>query len=355
LPALVEVQTLTDGGQTAADIAARLAAWLGEARRSLDLALYDVRLPGAFGDTVAGAIRAAAARGVEVRIAYNAEEPAEPLPPPPRTEPPILETLGVPIRGIPGRYDLMHHKFVVRDQAAVWSGSANWTTDSWEREENVIVTVDSPEIASCFSRDFDHLWSRREVEDSGKFDTSDHPVGQATVRPWFCPGRGPQLAHRIGEAIGVATRRVRIASPVITSAPILSTIAQELAEGRLDLAGVCDATQIDQVLYQWRQQGGQTGQVSWKKPVLERLIASGRFTGKRSTPWAPGTVHDFMHAKVTVADDTSFVGSFNLSRSGESNAENVLEIHDAALADRLAAYIDAVRERYPPLELSRRP
>jgi phosphatidylserine/phosphatidylglycerophosphate/cardiolipin synthase-like enzyme len=54
-----------------------------------------------------------------------------------------------------------------------------------------------------------------------------------------------------------------------------------------------------------------------------------------------------MHAKVVVADDTSFVGSFNLSRSGERNAENVLELRDAALADRLAGYIDAVRERYP--------
>ena len=36
-----------------------------------------------------------------------------------------------------------------------------------------------------------------------------------------------------------------------------------------------------------------------------------------------------MHAKVTVADDVVFVGSFNLSRSGEQNAENVLEIEDA--------------------------
>ena len=35
-----------------------------------------------------------------------------------------------------------------------------------------------------------------------------------------------------------------------------------------------------------------------------------------------------MHAKVVVADDVAFVGSFNFSRSGERNAENVLEIHD---------------------------
>src|SRR3954468_6119122 len=53
-----------------------------------------------------------------------------------------------------------------------------------------------------------------------------------------------------------------------------------------------------------------------------------------------------MHAKVTVADDVVFLGSFNLSHSGEMNAENVLEIADPALADRLAAQIDQWRERY---------
>ena len=56
-----------------------------------------------------------------------------------------------------------------------------------------------------------------------------------------------------------------------------------------------------------------------------------------------------MHAKVTVADDVVFIGSFNLSRSGEENAENVLEIADAALAERMAAFVDAVRARYPAI------
>ena len=63
-------------------------------------------------------------------------------------------------------------------------------------------------------------------------------------------------------------------------------------------------------------------------------------------------MHDFMHAKVTVCDDTLFVGSFNLSRSGEKNAENVLEIEDAGLADQCAAFIDAVRARYGPVKLT---
>ena len=55
-----------------------------------------------------------------------------------------------------------------------------------------------------------------------------------------------------------------------------------------------------------------------------------------------------MHAKVVVADDTSFIGSFNLSRSGERNAENVLEIRDRDVADRMAAYVDEIRALYPP-------
>ena len=92
-----------------------------------------------------------------------------------------------------------------------------------------------------------------------------------------------------------------------------------------------------------QRQWGPTGVRSWKLPLLLRVIGSGRFAGKRSTPWGPGTVHDYMHAKITVADDVVFLGSFNLSHSGEMNSENVLEIHDPALAERLAGYVDGVR------------
>jgi phosphatidylserine/phosphatidylglycerophosphate/cardiolipin synthase-like enzyme len=146
---VIEERTLVDGGQTAEAIAAALVAWLDAARHSLDVALYDVRLPGAVGDVVADSIRAAAARGVAVRIAFNedGDRTVKPLPPPPRTEPSLLEQLGVPLRAIPGDPDLMHHKYVVRDGGAVWTGSTNWTLDSWTREENVLLTVASEGVA----------------------------------------------------------------------------------------------------------------------------------------------------------------------------------------------------------------
>ena len=101
------------------------------------------------------------------------------------------------------------------------------------------------------------------------------------------------------------------------------------------------------MLGQWRANGN----VTWKMPSLKFLLDRASFSGKRSTPYAPGSVHDYMHAKVTVADDTVFIGSFNLSHSGEMNAENVLELEDPALAERMAGFIDSIRAKYPPLAL----
>src|SRR5829696_2385731 len=226
------VRTLVQGGQEAADVAGDLVAWLDDARESLDLALYDLRLPGPVGDQVGDALRAARDRGVQVRIAFNQDEPEpEPRPfepPPPRTEPTLLEQLGVPLRPIPGWRDLMHHKYVVRDGTAVWTGSTNWTLDSWTRQENVLATIDDPAIAAAYARDFGQLWDKGRIGKSGNFDAAG---------VWFTPGRGRELSHRIAKRIGAARRRVRIATPLLTAGPILGTLAEVIEEERVDVAG----------------------------------------------------------------------------------------------------------------------
>jgi phosphatidylserine/phosphatidylglycerophosphate/cardiolipin synthase-like enzyme len=297
---------------------------------------------------VLGALEAAVARGVQVRLAYNLDDDDRvPVPPPPRTRPDLVESLPFPTAPIPGAQDLMHHKYVVRDGETVWTGSTNWTSDSWTREENVILVARSRELAQRYSEDFEQLWTRRDVEKSGRVASTTIDVDGISVRPWFCPGHGEQLAHRIAKAIGTARRRIRIASPVISSGPILGTLAQVASDGVVDLAGVVDRTQVLDVIRQWHLNGN----APWKEPLLRTALTRAPFTGKHSTPYAPGRIHDYMHAKVTVTDDRVFLGSFNLSHSGEQNAENVLEIADASLADTLAAYIDTVRARYPGIEL----
>jgi phosphatidylserine/phosphatidylglycerophosphate/cardiolipin synthase-like enzyme len=53
-----------------------------------------------------------------------------------------------------------------------------------------------------------------------------------------------------------------------------------------------------------------------------------------------------MHNKVLVADDTVVTGSYNLSHSATENAENVLLIQDAELAERYSTSIDGLVHRY---------
>ena len=346
---MITCRTLSDGGQSSADVAGDIAAFVDAAEQSLDLALYDLNLGPEIENVVVGAITAAEERGVAVRLAYNVDHPNPiPVPPPPACVPEDVEALPVPTRAISGIPDLMHHKFAVRDGAAVLTGSTNWTSDSWTRQENVMLVVESAELAKAYTIAFGELWSGRPVMDAGRVEPRPVDVDGTEVRPWFCPGYGDALSHRVAKAIGRARRRVRICSPVISAAPVLATLAQVAAEGRIDVAGCVDATQVRQVHVQWAQM-----KVSaWKIPLLETILERAPFSGKDSTPWAPGSLHDFMHAKVTVADDVVFCGSFNLSRSGERNAEDMLEIHDAELAEQLAAFVDGVRERYPRFTLA---
>ena len=208
----------------------------------------------------------------------------------------------------------------------------------------MVAIVESAGVAADFQLDFEQLVCTESVAESGRVE----PRWRDGVRAWFTPQHGEDLSHRIAQAIAHARRRVRVCSPVITAPPVLAVLARTVAAGRIDVAGCVDETQVRGVAYQWGVEGK-----SWKLPLLAR-IAKGTFSAKPSTPYGTGTLHDFMHAKVTVVDDSIFLGSFNLSRSGERNAENVLEVEDETIANQLASFVDEVRARYPQLDLSAR-
>ncbi len=342
---------LVDGGQPAAEVARLLAGFLAEARRTIDMAVYDLVLAGEPEAIVTAALAGAIGRGVQVRLAYNQDHPRRPgLPPPPQQEvlgaPSIRELPGLQHRAIPGVPDLMHHKYAVVDGAQVWSGSTNWTNDSWTREENVIVTLRSEPLAAAFEADFEELWNDPVVADSGRRPPVWTALADGTeVRAYFTPGRAQKLVSEICQRIATARSRVRLCSPVLTSGPILGTLCDLVEHGlRADFRGVLDLTQMEEARANWRH----NQHAAWKLAAVDRVVAAIPFSAKRSTPWGQGSVHDFMHAKCVVCDDTVFVGSYNLSRSGETNAENVLEIKSPALADEFGDYIDRLANTYPP-------
>ncbi len=341
-----------------------LAAHAARARHSLDLAIYDLKLDDASGRLICAAVDRARARGVAVRLIFNQEHPrtrtravaATPeeelafpeLAFPAFVDRGLLRRLQVPSRAIHGVPALMHHKYAVADagrpEAAVWTGSANWTEHAWSREENVIVRVASDRLAAAYRENFEELWETRSVRRSGLRPPSPWvAVGPGhRVRAFFTPGQAGDLVREIVRLVEAARRRVRFCSPIVTSPPVLAARATAAGRPGLDLCGCVDATLMAGMVARWACAPSSR----WKLEAWEALRGRGRWGGKRSLPYGTGAVRDVMHAKCLVADDTVLVGSYNFSRAGERNAENVLEIEGRPLADRVAGFVERLSRRY---------
>lgn len=336
----LEAELLEAGDRTARDLADELCAWLGEARSSLDVAIYDFHAKAGASSRIADALEDASRRGVAVRVAFNMERRGEPAAPrPPQCSPEVIDGLDVPTRGVhSGQGALMHHKYAIRDGRSVWTGSLNWTDDAFELEENVILRVESPEVAVAFGQNFEQLWSKGTVEGSGGSSPSVAVAG-VTVQPFFSP-KGPSLAHLAAERLGHARHRIRVLTPVLTAGSILGTLAEIAPHQAFDFGGVVDLTQMREVHGQWAQVPSNR----WKIKAWANIAP--RMAGKHSTPYAEGAVHDYMHAKAVLADGTIVAGSYNLSKGGEDNAENVLVIKGGPLVEQLAEFADRVAARY---------
>jgi phosphatidylserine/phosphatidylglycerophosphate/cardiolipin synthase-like enzyme len=214
----------------------------------------------------------------------------------------------------------------------------NWTEDSFGLEENVLLIIHDERIAAEYARDFEELWRRGTVQSTGGIG-DEISVGGATVTVSFSPD-APSLASLAASVLAEGTHRVRILSPVMTSGAVLGTLAELAARPNFDLAGAYDRTQMEEVQRQWLT----VPTNRWKLEAWK--VIAPRLSGKRSTPYGPGAVHDYMHAKLIVANGHVLVGSYNLSRHGEKNAENVVHMRGGAWVDRFAAYAEQVALRY---------
>ena len=255
---MIRINLLQDGGQSAASVAGEIASFLSAAKQTLELALYDVHLESENAAPIRAALAEALARNVAVRLAYNVDfGKAIAVPPPPTAKPELVEALPVETRAIPGVPDLMHHKYVVRDGETV--------LDRLDQLDRRLLDARGEPDRDRPLEGARRPLPRRTSRSCGRGATSPAPATSTRprsrstaigVRPWFSPGHGEALAHRIARRLGQAKRRIRIASPVLTSGPILGTLAElstNNSQNRPDIAGVLDATQIAEVIGQWRE------------------------------------------------------------------------------------------------------
>ena len=341
---------LAEGEQSADDVMARLTTFIHAAKQTLAFAIYDMRFSDPLRAQLAAALRERAETGVEIHFCYDADKPPQPdlaagQDPAPAGTGAFVQSLGYPWRRIAGM-KLMHSKFVVRDQQAVWAGSANMTDDAFTLMENNIVEIDSQALANYYVQNFEDLWEKQNFEHTGDIHTESVPLTfsdqPAAARVMFSPGCGLEIDSEIARRVRVAQRRVRICSLLINSGTLIGELGNLLRRGRVAVDGIYDRTQMEQVYVQW--QG--VPQNRWKIGALKEIIVRAGLIGKDSTPYTPAGRHNFMHNKVLVIDNTVITGSYNFSRSAQFNAENILFIESAPLADVYSAYIDHLKSKY---------
>ena len=328
----------------------RLTRFIRGATRALDFAIYDMRFSDPLKAALASALRERAAGGVQIRICYDGDKPVRPNvaagqdPAPPGTGA-FVQSLGYPWRRIAGM-KLMHDKFIVRDGQSVWTGSTNMTDDAFTLMENNIVTIDSTPLAAYYAEEFKQLWEKENFDNTGDIRTVPTPVifadQSGSARVMFSPGLGQEIDSEIAQRVREAKRRVRICSLLINSGTLISELGNLLRRGTVKVDGIYDRTQMADVYRQWQEVPSNR----WKIGALQEIVARAGLVGKNSTPYTPTGAHDFMHNKVLVIDDTVITGSYNFSRSAEFNAENILFIESAPLAETYSGCIDHLIQKY---------
>lgn len=372
--AVTFLRDIDHGGKTSqpSAIAAQFVDFVSKATTSLHIAIYDFRLAPELGDGLIHALIDRANRGVDVKIAYDHTKPntrsadafiklgGDPAPKGTHlamakafkstkvqtkailTIPDALADSPVETDPIAGSH-LMHNKYIVRDvhspKAALLTGSANFTIDAWTHQENNVVQIDSPALASYYETDFQELWASGNISSTGVNDLGTVDVSGGSADVAFAPGEGNVIDAHIAQVIAAAKRRIQVASMVITSSRILGSLNEAIQQGQVqEFNGIYDATQMKHVLGMWAKTANPATQVF--NAIAKHMV------GKNSKPYDPNAVHNFMHNKVAVCDDAVVTGSFNFSGNATKNAENNLVIHDKALADQYSQYIDDLVKAY---------
>ena len=320
------------------DVAELFGTFIDGAKTSLDIAVYDLRLDGAPGERIAHAIKARTDAGVAVRVIHDPTTSGGDASPggdatvatvgavgKPAGGSAFLDRLaaaGATIKPVSGFKALMHNKYVIRDalspDAAVLTGSANLTNDAWGLQEANVVTLRSQDLSGVLRDRLPATVGAR--QDHALDRISRHrndPDRRRTGHGRLHAGESATIVHNVVNAIEIATRRVTIAAMVMSSGPILAAVCEAIDRG-VAVAGLFDGPQMDTVLHQWAAAG-----IAADKAALWHTVAA-HLARKDSIPYGPARPHNFMHAKLIVADNLVVTGSFNFSNHARDNAENTL-------------------------------
>ncbi len=291
----------------------KLTAFVNTARSSVDMAIYQLDLP-----NVTQALIEAQKRGATVRVATSIDIYNDPKENPSFKQ---LEKAGIKVVG--GNPNaIMHNKFVVVDEKAVWTGSWNFTTNDTYRYNNNGIAIQSSELAKNYTVTFEKMFQ------DAKFGRQRKPGGTTpkltingvTVENYFAPE--DKVAGKIILRLQRAQKTIDFMAYSFTDDNI-GKVVMERAQAGVKVRGVFETT------------GSET-----------RFSEYGRMKDARLDVWQDGNPY-LMHHKVFIVDEqTVILGSFNFSENADTeNDENVLIMDDPSLAQAFTAEFGRVYEQ----------
>ena len=295
--------TVNDPTQWQNSIEGRLIDHINAAKTSIHIASFEFDLT-----LVAEALIAAHNRGVDVRWVTDDESGLIADEEPGHGQFAMLKNAGIEVRS-DDRTALMHNKFWIFDNQAVWTGSTNITVNGIFEQDNNTIVIQSPALAVIYEREFQEMWdgqfgprSPSQLADQSAivngssvyviFTSEDHAIEEAII-----------------PLINTATSSIRFLAFSFTDYPLAAAMIARAQNG-VDVAGV------------YEKVGSDTDAAELKTFYCARVPV--RRDGN------PG----FMHNKVIVIDERYVItGSLNFSTNAEtSNDENVLIIENPDIA-----------------------
>lgn len=278
----------------------QLTAFINTARSSVDMAIYQLDLT-----NVTQALLEAKKRGCTVRVVTDIDILNDPKENPSFSE---LETARITVVG--GNPNaIMHDKFVVVDQAAVWTGSWNFTENDTYRYNNNGILIRSPELARNYTVTFEKMWRDKQFgpKRSPGGTTPVLTIGGVRVESYFAPE--DKVAEKILPRLQKAEKSICFMAFSFTD-DALGQAVRDRTKAGVKVRGVFEKT------------GSET-----------QYSEYGRMKAQKLDVLQDGNPY-LMHHKVFIVDETTVIlGSFNFSQNAETeNDENLLIIDDPALA-----------------------
>lgn len=215
--------------------------------------------------------------------------------------------------------NIFHQKFIIRDRAAVLTGSTNFTTTGVTKNLNHLCVIVDDEVAREYRREFTQLrkgiFGKRSLQVPRK-PLEDHDVGLVRVKPLFAPDHAPEMEF-IKQMIKAKTR-IDFAAFTFSQSSGIDDAMVNAHEKGLTVTGLLDRRQANQ---------------SWA--AKHTLKAAGITLHRNKT----GTGVRKVHHKLMVIDDRmTIIGSFNYTGPANLvNDENIVVLGDLDMRDNPAA------------------